>query len=183
MSMVMFEINGKKVSAEEGTTVLEAALANGIHIPTLCFDKRLKSFGECRLCMVEVTKGNRTRLVASCVYPAADGIVVKTDTEKVRNIRKMIIELLWPSLPGLAAEYGVEKSRFETGPTDCNLCGKCVRYCSEVKKLNAVFFKGRGIEREIALVPDLMNECVYCRECFDLCSAGRIVDMCDKQYA
>jgi len=182
MNTIQMEIDGKKVEAKEGATILETARENGIHIPTLCYDKKLKPYGACRLCMVEISNGRKTRLVASCVYQVEDNLVVKTDTEKIRKIRKMIIELLWPSLPDLAKEYGVAKSRFSSEHTDCNLCGLCVRYCAEVKKLNAVYFKSRGIDREIALVPDLMNECVYCRECFDLCTGGRIVDFCDNIY-
>ena len=183
MDTIQLEIDGKKVQAEKGKSILEAALENGIHIPTFCYDKQLKPYGACRLCMVEITKGKRTRLVASCVYTIEDNLMVKTDTEKIKKIRRMIIELLWPSLSGLAKEYGVTKSRFFPKDTDCNLCGLCVRYCAEIKKLNAVYFKGRGIDREVVLVPDLMNECVYCRECFDLCAGGRIVDQCDNAYA
>ncbi|MCE5251892.1 2Fe-2S iron-sulfur cluster-binding protein [bacterium] len=182
MSTIPLEIDGRQVAAEEGETILEAAQRNGIHIPTLCYNKQLKPYGECRLCMVEVTKGNRTRIVASCAYPAEENIVVKTNTEKIAKIRKMIIELLWPSLSALAKDYGVTESRFHSDHTDCNLCGMCVRYCSEVKKLNAVYFKGRGINREIAVVPDLANECIYCRDCFTLCSGGWIVDKCDNAY-
>ena len=183
MKTIQMEINGKKVQANEGATILEAARENGIHIPALCHNDKLKPFGACRLCMVEITKGKRTKLVASCSYPVEENLLVKTDTEKIMKIRRMIIELLWPSLSALAKEYGITKSRFSPERTDCNLCGLCVRYCSEVKKLNAVYFKGRGIERKVSIVPDLMNECVYCRECFDLCTGGWIVDQCDNVSA
>jgi len=183
MNSVQLEIDGKIVQTEEGKTILEASRQNGINIPTMCHNDQLKPYGACRLCMVEITKGKRTKLVASCVYPVEENLIVKTNTEKVQKIRKMIIELLWPSLPTLAKEYGITQSRFSSEQTDCNLCGLCVRYCSEVKKLNTVYFKGRGIDRKIALVPDMMSECVYCRGCFDLCTAGRIVDLCDEVYA
>jgi len=183
MNTIQLEIDGKKVEAKEGTTILEAAHENEIHIPTLCYNDKLKPYGACRLCMVEISKGEKTKLVASCVYAVEDNLVVKTNTERIKKIRRMIIELLWPSLSGLAKEYGVTKSRFSSEHTDCNLCGLCVRYCAEVKKLNAVYLKGRGIEREIALVPDLINECVYCKECFDMCSGGRIIDLCDNYYS
>lgn len=184
MKTIEIEIDGKLVAAEEGETILEAATRNRVTIPTLCYSKELTSYGACRLCMVEISrKGKKaTKLVASCVYPVEENLVVKTNTEKIKKIRRMIIELLWPSLPALAKEYGVTESRFSPQDTDCNLCGLCVRYCSEVKKLNTVYFKGRGIDREVALVPDMMKECVYCRECFDSCTGGRIVDQCDKAY-
>lgn len=184
MKAIELEINGKLVVAHEGDTILEAATKNGISIPTLCHNSKLKPYGACRLCMVEIEKKgkNRKRLVASCVYSVEENLVVKTETEKIRKIRSMIIELLWPSLPALAKEYGIIESRFYPKDTDCNLCGLCVRYCSEIKKKNVVYFKGRGINREVALVPDLMNECVYCRECFDMCTGGRIVEKCDEYY-
>jgi bidirectional [NiFe] hydrogenase diaphorase subunit len=173
--MIKLHIDGKEIQAEEGATILQTALANGIHIPTLCFAEKIEPFGACRLCMVEVSKNDRTRLVASCVYPVEENLVVRTDSEKISKIRKTILELLWPSVQGLAREYGITKSRFSSEQTECALCGLCVRYCKEVKKLNAAYFKGRGIDREIAILPELANECVYCRECFSLCPAGWMV--------
>lgn len=170
--MIKLNIDGKEIQAEEGTTILQTALANGIHIPTLCYAEGMEPFGACRLCMVEISKNDRTRLVASCVYPVEDNLVVRTDSKKISKIRKTILELLWPSVQGLAKEYGITKSRFYSEQTECVLCGLCVRYCREVKKLNAAYFKGRGIDREIAILPELANECVYCRECFNLCPAG-----------
>ena len=89
------EIDGRTVEAEEGTTVLQAARSIGIKIPTLCHDDRLEAYGGCRMCMVEIeTKWGRKRLVASCVYPVEEGLKVQTNTEKVKRIRRMIIELL-----------------------------------------------------------------------------------------
>jgi len=173
--MITLNIDGKQIKAQEGTTILETARANGIHIPTLCYAEGIEPFGACRLCMVEISQNNRTRLVASCVYPVEEDLIVKTDTAQIRKIRKTILELLWPSVQGMAKEYGITKSRFSSEQTECCLCGLCVRYCKEVKKLNAAFFKGRGIDREVAILPELANECVYCRECFDLCPAGWIV--------
>jgi len=180
MTAISLEIDGQKVRAEEGTTILEAARENGIHIPTLCHYDRLSDYGGCRLCMVEISNGKKTKLVTSCVYPVQENLVVKTNTERIKKIRRMIVELLWPSLPNLAKEYGIEKSRFVPEITDCAMCGLCVRYCAEVKKLSAVYFEARGIDRRIAIVPGMTNECVYCRECFDLCSGGWIVNQCDN---
>jgi len=182
MKMVELEIDGQRIGAEEGTTILDAATAIGIRIPTLCHDSRLTSAGACRLCMVEVTKGERSRLVASCVYPVEAGLVVQTNSEKVRKVRRLILELLWPSMSDLAREYGVTGSRFASRDTECNLCGLCVRYCSEVKKLDAVYFKGRGIDREVAVIPDLAKESAMCRECYTLCTGGRIVNQCDLAF-
>lgn len=179
---ITLKIDGKEVKAQEGLTVLQAAKAVGIEIPTLCYNEKLEPQGACRLCMVEIAKGARTRLVASCAYPVEDGLEVKTDTERVRKLRGLILELILPladkgPIRSLAEKYGVKKSRFETEPTDCILCGLCVRYCTEVKKLHAITFVGRGIDRQTAFVPEIApNVCPTCRECYSLCPGGKIVD-------
>jgi len=183
MKMVRLEIDGQAMQAEEGTTILEAATACGIRIPTLCHHDKLEPYGACRLCMVEILIGRRTRLVASCAYEVQEGLVVRTNTEKVRKIRRMVLELLWPCAPGLAREYGLTESRFPPKQTECLLCGLCVRYCSEVKKLNAAYFKGRGIDREVAIIPELAKDCAFCQECFGLCTGGWIVNQCDNAFA
>jgi bidirectional [NiFe] hydrogenase diaphorase subunit len=175
MKTIQLEINGKKVQADEGATILEVARKNGIYIPTLCNHPDLKPSGVCRLCMVEITKNNRQRLVASCVYPAEENLVVKTETEKINKIRRMIVELLWPTVPALAKEFGVEGSRFVPEHTECCLCGLCVQHCAEIEKTNAVYFKGRGINREIAVLPEFADYCAYCTKCYGLCPGGLIV--------
>ncbi|MDR0311667.1 MAG: (2Fe-2S)-binding protein, partial [Acidobacteriota bacterium] len=147
---VKLVIDGREVEAAEGTSVLVAARSVGINIPTLCYNGRMEPYGACRMCMVEVE--GQKRPVASCVFPVKEGLKVRTDTEKVKKIRRMIIELLWPSWQAYSDEYGVTSSRFKTGMTDCTLCGLCVRYCTEIKKDNKLYFKGRGIERQPALV-------------------------------
>jgi len=175
------EIDGKFVEVEKGMTILKAARQAGIDIPTLCYDERLAPYGACRLCTVEITKNNRTRLVASCVYLVEEGLVVKTDSDKVRKIRRMILELLLPLAPtgpleSLARKYGLEKSRFTAERTSCVLCGLCVRYCAEIKKANAIGFIGRGIDRDVAFLPEVApSVCPSCRECFALCPGGKLV--------
>lgn len=185
---ISLKIDGKEIKAREGMTILQAAKAKGIEIPTLCYDEQLKPYGACRLCTVEIVKGGRRRLVASCIYLAEEGLEVETNNEKVRKIRRLILELLLPLLPPpsdtvtgpietLAEKYGVKKSRFKAEPTNCTLCGHCVRYCTEVKKANAICFIGRGTERQIAFVPELApNHCLACRECFSLCPTSKMVD-------
>jgi bidirectional [NiFe] hydrogenase diaphorase subunit len=171
------KIDGQTVSAQEGESLLEVARRSGIEIPTLCYDDKLKPSGACRMCMVEVKKGKRTRLVASCAYTAEAGIEVTTDNERIGKIRRMIVELLWPSWTREAEKLGVKASRFEGGPAqfDCNQCGLCVRYCSEVAKKNVIYFAGRGIDRHPAFVPGMEDECSTCRACFGVCSGGWIV--------
>ena len=86
--MVTLKINNKKIKANEGSTILEVARANGIHIPTLCSNDALEAYGACRLCIVEVTQGKRTVIESSCTYPVAEGQEVKTDSPRVMAGRK-----------------------------------------------------------------------------------------------
>lgn len=128
MEMITLTINGQTVQAPKNATILEAARSAGIHIPTLCYHSELAPEGACRLCVVEAT-GART-LVASCVYPVAEGMVVKTNTDKVRAARRMVVELLLANHPkdclacqksgdcelqNIAADLGLRKIRFEGG--------------------------------------------------------------------
>ena len=176
MSEILLQIDGKEVRAKEGMTVLEAAQGEGISIPTLCHHEKLKPFGGCRICMVEIEVRGWTQLVVSCVYPAEENLVVRTRTEKIDRIRKTILELLLahapdaPELQELAQEYGADKNRFEKDASFCIHCGLCVRYCAEVKKKNAVGFVDRGIRKEISFIPEISaRECWDCKECFPLC--------------
>lgn len=128
MEMITLTINGQTVQAPKNATILEAARSAGIHIPTLCHHPELAPEGACRLCVVEAS-GART-LVASCVYPVAEGMVVKTNTDKVRAARRMVVELLLANHPKdclacqksgdcelqkIAADLGLRKIRFEGG--------------------------------------------------------------------
>ena len=176
MSEILLQIDGKEVSAREGMTVLEAAQSAGISIPTLCHHEKLEPFGGCRICIVEVEVGGWTKRVVSCVYPVEENLVVRSRSEKIDEIRKMILELLLahapdsPELQDLAQEYGADKDRFEKEASFCIHCGLCVRYCAEVKKKNAVGFVDRGIRKEISFIPEIASkECNDCKECFPLC--------------
>jgi bidirectional [NiFe] hydrogenase diaphorase subunit len=176
MKTLRMQIDGKAVEAREGATVLEAARGAGISIPTLCWHEKLEPFGGCRICLVEVESRGRKSLVVSCVYPAEDGLAVRTRTEKVDRIRKTLLEMLLahapdsPPLKELAKEYGADRNRFEKEASFCVHCGLCVRYCAEVKKKHAVGFIDRGIRREISFVPEIAaRECGACKECFPLC--------------
>jgi len=176
MSEIILQIDGKEVRAKEGMTLLEAARNVGISIPTLCYHEKLEPYGGCRLCIVELESRGWTRLVVSCVYPVEKNLVVRTRSEKVDRIRKMIIELQMAHAPDafdlqdLAKEYGADRNRFEKEPSFCIHCGLCVRYCAEVKKKHAIGFVDRGIRKEISFVPEIAaKECWNCKECFPLC--------------
>lgn len=180
MKNVKLKINGVEVQADPGMTILQAARQSGIEIPTLCYNEKLTPYGGCRLCLVELDRNGRKRLVASCVYPVEEGLVINTETEQIRKVRRMLLELIMPLSPTgpvmeLAEKYGLKKSRFTAEETDCILCGLCVRYCAEVKKANAIGFTGRAIYREVAYIPDVASKvCSTCRECYNLCPSGKV---------
>ena len=176
MSEILTHIDGKEVMAEEGMTILEAARQAGISIPTVCHHDKLIPFGGCRLCIVEAESGGRSKLVVSCVYTIDEELTVRTRSEKIDRIRKTILELLLahapnsPQLKALATEYKADKNRFENQASFCIHCGLCVRYCTEVKQLNAVGFVDRGINKEISFIPEIATvECRKRMECFPLC--------------
>jgi NADH dehydrogenase/NADH:ubiquinone oxidoreductase subunit G len=176
MRKILLQIDGKEIRASEGMTILEAARNAGIRIPTLCHHEDLELFGGCRICIVEVEVNGWTKRVVSCIYPVAENLVVRTRSEKIDKIRKMILELLLahapdsPDLLDLAKQYGADKNRFEKEASFCIHCGLCVRYCDEIKKKNAVGFVDRGIRKEISFIPEIAaKECWDCKECFPLC--------------
>jgi NADH dehydrogenase/NADH:ubiquinone oxidoreductase subunit G len=176
MSEITLQIDGKEVTVPAGTTVFDAAKQAGITIPTLCYHEQLAPYGGCRFCTVEADVRGWTNYVAACLYPVANGIVVRTRSEKIDRIRKMILELLLAHAPDafdmqdLAIEYGANKDRFEKDSSFCVHCGLCVRYCAEVKKKNAIVFVDKGKTREICFIPEVASkECWECKECFPLC--------------
>lgn len=178
VQQVTLKINGKTVKARPGTTVLEAARSAGIFIPTLCHHDELSPYGVCRLCIVEIPHGRKSRIVASCLYPVEDGLEVLTESERVVRHRVVILELIlarWPWVDkDLLERYGVEQGRLEEDTTFCILCGLCVRYCSEVKKANVLGFIGRGTERQVVIYPELATKvCPTCgggtMECRSVC--------------
>ena len=181
MTEVHLNIDGKQVNATPEMTVLEAAQGAGIAIPTVCHNEKLKPFGGCRLCTVEADAGGRTTMVAACVYPVQENLVVRTRTDKLSAIRKVLIEQLLayapesPVLQTLAQDYHADPNRFPKEPSFCILCGLCVRYCSEVKQKNAVGFIDRGPTREISFIPEIATkECWDCKECFPLCPTSAL---------
>ena len=183
---VTLEIDGKIVKTREGKTLLQAAKDAGIEIPTLCYHEGLEPFGACRICMVEIERNGRRRLVASCCYPVEDGLKVKSNTPEISKIRKTILELaaitagadVGGKVSGYAYMYNADLSRFASmglaEPMNCILCGLCVRRCMEAQWDNAIDFIGRGINRCIVLLPGREDACRSCSYCVGLCPTGRI---------
>lgn len=181
--MIKLEIDGQKIEAEEGTTVLEAAKSAGIEIPTLCHNEAIKPYGACRLCVVETIMGNVSKLQSSCSLPVAEGMAVKTNSEAVVNGRKILLELYLARCPEnkkvreLCEQYGVTETRFKIfdKKEDCVLCGLCVRACDELVGARAIDFVGRGTERKVDIPFERMwDKCLACGACTYVCPTGHI---------
>lgn len=171
-------IDGIHVNVPQGWTLLEAARYLGIDIPVLCYHDGLKAWGGCRLCVVELRNGEKSRLVSSCTYPVEDGLAVYTASEKVIGARKMIIELLISQCPtskvlqDLASRMGVNRIRFSPKEEKCIYCGLCVRMCTEQMMANAIGFINRGDTLEITTPYDRNSEdCRKCGGCIYVCPA------------
>jgi NADH dehydrogenase/NADH:ubiquinone oxidoreductase subunit G len=187
--MIKLTIDGKKLEAQKSQTILQIAQEAEIHIPTLCYHEALESYGACRLCVVEVKKGKRTRIVTSCNYPAENGIVVKTNSEKVLNVRRLVVELLLARCPNVKAikdlslELGIGEPRFKKDNNFCILCGLCVRVCREVVGAEAIGFANRGVTREVTPpFLDPAKQCIGCGSCVYICPTG-IITMSDEENA
>ena len=179
--MITLTINGLQTSVQEGSTLLEAARFLGFPIPTLCYNEGLSPYGACRLCVVEIGEGKGARLVSSCTYPAQEGLVVRTASERVLKARRMILELLLASCPqskviqDLAAAHNIRQQRFKQEYEDCILCGLCVRMCEEQMMAKAIGFRGRGEHRTIGTPFDIQSEvCRLCGACMYICPACQL---------
>ena len=135
-----------------------------IKIPTLCHHDGLSPYGACRLCVVEIGEGDKTKLVSSCTYPAEEGLKVRTHSQRVVKARKMVVELLLSSCPSsktiqdLASRMEVYKVRFRVEHEDCIYCGLCVRMCAEQMDARAIGFVNRGRDRKITTPFDIKSE-------------------------
>jgi formate dehydrogenase (NADP+) alpha subunit len=175
---VNLTIDGRQVTAEPGTTILAAARAAGIDIPTLCQDDRLEPFAACRLCLVEV-EGARAPLVA-CGTAVSDGMVVATSTPEIDEQRKVLLDLLLSDhhndciicdqaggcrLQEMAYRFGISETTYggekreyparddtpfiAYDPAKCILCGRCVGICQEVQGCQVLDFAERGFDSVI----------------------------------
>lgn len=179
MALVNVKINNIPVQVEEGSTVLEAAKAAGIKIPTLCYLKGVNQIGACRVCVCEV-KGARS-LVAACVYPVNEGMEVFTNTPAVRASRKTTVELLLSNhkkeclncvrngnceLQTLAQDLGCDCNKYAGSKSEaqyddstsyllrdnskCVLCRRCVAVCKEYQSVSVIGTNSRGFDTHIA---------------------------------
>lgn len=165
---ILLTIDGRELDAKPGQTILEVAKEAGIYIPTLCYYPGTTNVGACRVCVVEV-EGART-LVASCCMPVSPGMVVKTDTERVLDARRLVVELLWAS-----------------GDHNCLTCesnGNCELQDLVYRlKIEEPRFKieppGYEIEDTNSMIQKDMNKCILCGRCVRVCNEIQVNEILD----
>ena len=170
--MVNITINGKHIEAAEGTTILNAALMNGISIPTLCYFEKINDIGACRVCVVEIE--GRDKLVAACNTPIEEGMVIRTNSPKALKARKMNVELILSQhdcvcptcvrsgncrLQQIANDLNIHTERFDADVPEnfwnmeaplirydskCIKCMRCVQVCDKVQTLHIWDLVGTG---------------------------------------
>jgi predicted molibdopterin-dependent oxidoreductase YjgC len=199
---VELTIDGKRVRAAQGATILDACRTLGKDIPTLCYLETLTPVNACRLCVVEV-EGARV-LAPACSRKVEPGMTVHTNSPRVRTSRKLVLELLASSVDLSTAdslharmqEYGADPHRFGPGATvaqpvkddnalyvrdysKCVLCYKCVEACGvDAQNTFAIAVAGRGFEAHISTeldVPLPESACVYCGNCIAVCPTGALM--------
>jgi NADH dehydrogenase/NADH:ubiquinone oxidoreductase subunit G len=173
---VNVNIDGATIRATKGTSVLDTAIEYGICIPHLCHVPYLSDIGACRLCIVEHVVNGHSEVTTSCTLNVEEGMVIMTNTDKIRKLRRNLAELLVAQAPNsraiqdIALRCGVKEVRYPFRNEDCVLCGRCVRVCTEVWKARAIGFVGRGKERHVdfpfGIRPDF---CKRCESCIQLC--------------
>jgi len=173
---VTLTIDGAKIRAPRGASVLDAALEYGICIPHLCHVRGLTPIGACRICIVEVIRHGRSKITASCTLEVEEGMEILAHSEKILKARKNIAEMLVAEAPNsraiqdIAVRCGVKEVRYPFNNKNCVLCGRCVRACDEVWQSKSLGFVGRGQERAVRLPFDVRPEfCKRCNACIDLC--------------
>ncbi len=161
MANVTLKINGQEVTVEKGTTILEAARQAGTYIPTLCYHPWLPLEEACRICVVEEVRGDWSSLAAACVYPVRSGMVIETDSPKVLEARRTIMDLL-----------------LSDHPNDCMTCyatGECeLQDLAHLCAVKATKYAGARHQREVDSDPNPnlhidMNKCILCRRCIRAC--------------
>ncbi len=179
--MIHLTIDDRAVEVPAGYTLLQAARAYGMEIPTLCYHEALEPYGACRLCLVELVGPRARKLVASCAYPCEPDLVVRTQSELVMQARRTVVQLLMltsahvPVVRELAEALDIELPRAALEPDDCILCGLCVRECQSIVGVGAIGFANRGMQRRVTSPFQVSSaRCIECATCAYICPTGAI---------
>lgn len=177
-------VDGIETRVGKGTNLLTAIRKAGVWVPTLCHSPAVSARGACRICMVEVSVGGRSKTVTACNYPVRDDVDVSVNGGKAERLRQGVMELLLarspesPELQSLAAKMGVDGTPYPTvteSQRNCILCGLCVRVCEEAVGASAISFTGRGVDRAVSGPFRLAAEdCIACGACAYICPVGTI---------
>ncbi len=176
LNYITVNMDGAKLRTPKGVSVLDVALEYGVCIPHLCHVANLTDVGACRLCIVEYVRNGKSTITTSCTLEVKDGMVIRSNTDRVRDLRRNVAELLVAEAPNsraiqdVALRCGVKNVRYPFRNKDCILCGRCVRVCSEIWQAKAIGFVGRGKDRHVDFPfgarPDF---CKMCGTCVDIC--------------
>jgi NADH dehydrogenase/NADH:ubiquinone oxidoreductase subunit G len=176
LPQVTLTIDGAHITASKSRSVLDVAIEYGICIPHLCHIAHLSDLGACRLCIVEHVKNGRSDVTTSCTLRVQEGMVIRTNTERIRKLRRNLAELLVAEAPNsravqdIAVRCGVRQVRYPFKRKDCVLCGRCVRACAEMWQARALGFVGRGKDRHVDFPFGVRPEfCKQCNACIQLC--------------
>lgn len=198
---VTLSIDDRQVEVAAGSSVLDACNQIGIDTPTICYATNLTPVNACRVCVVELD-GSRT-LIPSCSRKAEDGMVIHTDSERVRHSRKIVLEFLGSGVDLSQAEqlspyidrYGAEPDRYVEPERmneplrvqddlyirdydKCVLCYKCVEACGDdAQHTFAIAISGRGFGARVSTEYDTAlpdSACVYCGNCVAVCPTNAL---------
>ena len=202
MADIKLTINGIECTAPEGSTILQAAELNGIHIPRLCYLEGINKYGACRICLVEQVKPPARTLQASCMVQALDGMVIETNTQRVRKARKTMYELLLSNhtkdclscvrnqdceFQALGRELGVTECNYEgerieypidisesitRNPNKCILCRRCINVCKNIQTTSVLGAEDRGFKTHVTPAFGLPIGSSACAFC------GQCVEVC-----
>lgn len=186
--MVTITINKNQYLAEEDEILLLTLMRYNIDVPHLCYEKSLKPYGSCRLCMVDVVTCGKTTMTPACTIKVHNGLEILTDTPQIIRHRSLLFELYLAEAPKseiikeMAAKYGVTKTRFlkkivHDDPLmgKCILCGLCVRVCHEIMGTCAINFINRG-PYTVINTPffEQTPDCAGCAACAQVCPTHAI---------
>jgi len=210
-AMVTITIDGRRIQAQAGQTILEAAREQGIYIPTLCYHPKLLPIGSCRLCVVEIEGAERP--MTACTTPVQAGIVVHTQTERLDRIRRDALKLILTyhpldcpqcdaggacELQDLVFAFGIDQQEYQaTRSTQgmrefatplirywgdrCVMCLRCIRADNEIVRTHAIDLIGTGNEAQVGVTNP--DACISCGECLQVCPVGALTERVSRVKA